>query len=138
MTAQKGKDLLIKLGDGASPEVFATVAGLRTTSLGFNAQIVDVTNADSADAWRELLAGAGVRSASVSGSGVFKDADSDEAVRDAFFTQVQRNWQIVIPDFGTVQGGFAVTALQYEGAYDGEMRVSLTLASAGALTFTAS
>ena len=137
MAAPKGKDLLIKLGDGGGPEVFTSVAGLRTTSLGFNAQTVDVTNADSTNAWRELLAGAGVRSASVSGSGVFKDAASDESVRSVFFNQTQRNWQIVIPDFGTVQGAFAITALQYEGVYDGEVRVSLTLASAGALTFTA-
>jgi TP901-1 family phage major tail protein len=137
MTAQKGKDLLIKLGDGGGPETFTTVAGLRTTSLGFNAQTVDVTNADSTAPWRELLAGAGVRSASVSGSGVFKDAASDATVRTVFFNAEVRNWQIVVPDFGTITGKFDLTALQYEGAHDGEVRVSLTLASAGALTFAA-
>lgn len=137
MTAQKGKDLLIKLGDGGGPETFTTVAGLRTTSLGFNAQTVDVTNADSTAPWRELLAGAGVRSASVSGSGVFKDAASDATVRTIFFNAEVRNWQIVVPDFGTITGKFDLTALQYEGAHDGEVRVSLTLASAGALTFAA-
>src|ERR1700741_2529474 len=135
MTAQKGKDLLIKLGDGGGAETFTTVAGLRTTSLGFNAQTVDVTNADSTAPWRELLAGAGVRSASVSGSGVFKDAASDATGRTIFFNAEVRNWQIVVPDFGTITGKFDLTALQYEGAHDGEVRVSLTLASAGALTF---
>ena len=137
MAAQKGKDLLIKLGDGGSPEVFTAIAGLRTTSLGFNAQTVDITNADSANMWRELLANAGVRQASVSGSGVFKDAASDATVRSIFFNQDLKNWKIVVPDFGEITGAFAVTALQYEGAYDGEVRMSLTLASAGALTFTA-
>ncbi len=137
MAAQKGKDLLIKLGDGGSPETFTALAGLRTTSLGFNAQTVDITNADSTNMWRELLANAGVRQAAVSGSGVFKDAASDATVRSIFFNQDLKNWQIVIPDFGTVTGAFAVTALQYEGAYDGEARMSLTLASAGALTFAA-
>jgi len=137
MTAQKGKDLLIKLGDNGGPENFTTVAGLRTTSLGFNAQTVDVTNADSTAPWRELLAGAGVRSASVSGSGVFKDAASDATVRTIFFAGEVRNWQIVVPDFGTITGKFDLTALQYEGTHDGEVRVSLTLASAGALTFAA-
>jgi TP901-1 family phage major tail protein len=137
MTAQKGKDLLIKLGDGGSPEVFTTIAGLRTTSLGFNAQTVDVTNADSSNMWRELLANAGVRQASVSGSGVFKDASSDASARSIFFAQDLKNWQIVIPDFGAVTGAFAISALQYEGTYDGELKMSLTLASAGELTFTA-
>jgi len=52
MTAQKGKDLLIKIGDGMS---YTTVAGLRTRRLAFNAETVDVTHAESANRWRELL-----------------------------------------------------------------------------------
>jgi TP901-1 family phage major tail protein len=137
MTAQKGKDLLIKIGDGADPEVFTTVAGLRATTLAFNAQAIDVTNADSAEQWRELLAGGGVKSATISGSGVFKDAASDAALRTAFFNQAVPNWTVVIPSFGAVSGPFKVTSLSYEGPYDGELKLALSLASAGALTFTA-
>jgi TP901-1 family phage major tail protein len=136
MTAQRGKDLLIKLGDGASPENFTTVAGLRTTTLAFNATAVDVTSIDSADMWRELL-DAGIKSATISGSGVFKDAASDAALRTAFFNQTLNDWQIVIPGFGTVTGIFKVNSLQYEGPYNGEVKISLSLASAGALSFTA-
>jgi TP901-1 family phage major tail protein len=134
MTAQRGKDLLIKIGDGGDPEVFTTVAGLRATTLAFNAQSIDVTNSDSADMWRELLA-AGVKQATISGSGVFKDAASDAAIRTAFFNQTLANWQIVIPSFGTVSGPFKLTSLQYDGPYDGELKLSMTLASAGALSF---
>jgi TP901-1 family phage major tail protein len=134
MTAQRGKDLLVKIGDGADPETFTTVAGLRATTLAFNAQTVDVTNADSADMWRELLAG-GVKSASFSGSGVFKDAASDAALRSAFFDGGTGNFQIVIPSFGTVTGPFRITQLQYDGPYNSELKVSLSLASAGVLTF---
>ncbi|HWA91810.1 MAG TPA: phage major tail protein, TP901-1 family [Rhizomicrobium sp.] len=134
MTAQRGKDLLVKIGDGGSPESFATVAGLRATTLAFNAQTIDVTNSDSADMWRELLA-AGVKSATISGSGVFKDAASDAAIRAAFFAQSLANWQIAIPSFGTVSGPFKVASLQYDGPYDGELKLSMTLASAGALSF---
>ena len=138
MSAQKGKDLLIKIGNGATPETFTTVAGLRATTLAFNAQNVDVTNSDSADQWRELLDGGGVKSATISGSGVFKDAASDAALRTAFFNQTLSNWQIVIPSFGTGAGPFKIASLQYDGPYDGELKLSLSLASAGALTFTAS
>ena len=137
MSAQKGKDLLVKIGDGGSPETFTTVAGLRATTLSFNAQSVDVTNADSADQWRELLSGAGVKSAGFTGSGVFKDAASDESLRAAFFARTTPNFQVVIPDFGTVSGPFQIGSLQYEGPYDGEVKLSLSLASAGALTFEA-
>ncbi len=136
MSTQRGKDLLIKIGDGASPENFTTVAGLRATTLAFNATTIDVTNAGSADMWRELL-DAGIKSASLSGSGVFKDAASDAALRTAFFNQTLATWQIVIPHFGTITGPFKLTQLQYEGPYDGALRLSLSLASAGALTFVA-
>jgi len=135
MTAQRGRDLLIKIGDGGSPEMFTTIAGLRATTLAFNATVVDITNADSAGMWRELLAG-GVNSATLSGSGVFKDAVSDAALRGAFFTMTIGNFQIVIPGFGTVTGPFKITALQYDGPYDGELKMSLSLASAGTLAFT--
>lgn len=136
MTAQKGKDLLLKIGDGADPETFATVAGLRATTLAFNAQTIDITNADSVNQWRELLNG-GVKSATISGSGVFKDATSDETIRAAFFNQTNANWQIIVPSFGTVTGAFKIASLQYEGPYDGEVKLNLSLASAGALTFAA-
>ena len=136
MTAKRGRDLLIKIGNGAEPESFTTVAGLRASTLAFNAQAVDITNADSADMWRELLAG-GMKSATISGSGIFKDAASDAAVRAVFFGGGNGSFQVVIPGFGLVTGPFRLTALQYDGAHDGELKMSLTLASAGALTFEA-
>jgi len=136
MTAQKGKDLLLKV-DGDGLGAFITVAGLRSRSLSFNAQAVDITHAESAGQWRELLAGAGVRRAGLAGSGIFKDQQSDETVRSYFFDGTIRDWQIVIPDFGTVQGPFQVTALEFSGQHDGELGFEIALESAGALTFTA-
>jgi TP901-1 family phage major tail protein len=134
MPAQKGKDLLLKMHDGSA---YATVAGLRTKTLAFNAQTVDVTHAESAGRWRELLAGAGVRRASVSGAGIFKDAASDELVRGVFFDGVSKNCQVVIPDFGTIEGAFQISALEFAGAHDGEVTFEISLESAGELAFTA-
>lgn len=136
MTAQKGKDLLLKL-DSTGSSAFVTVAGLRSRSLSFNAQTVDVTNADSTGAWRELLGEAGIKSAALSGSGIFKDASTDTTVRELFFAGSIRDWQVVIPNFGTMQGAFQITSLDYSGEHDGEMTYELTLASAGSLAFTA-
>ncbi len=136
MTAQNGKDLLIKVdltGDGQ----FETVAGLRATRISFNAESVDVTSLESQGGWRELLGGAGVKSASISGSGVFKDAASDERARQIFFDGETPDFQVVIPDFGVVEGPFQVTGIDYAGSHDGEATYELSLASAGALSFTA-
>jgi TP901-1 family phage major tail protein len=136
MAAQKGKDLLLKL-DSTGTGTFITVAGLRTRTLALNAETVDITHAESAGMWRELLDGAGGRSARVSGAGIFKDAASDLTIRDYLFNATVRNWQVIVPDFGTIAGPFQVTAFELTGRHDGEVAFELTLESAGALTFTA-
>lgn len=136
MAIQRGKDLLLKLDAEATGD-FLTVAGLRTRRLEFSADTVDVTSADSPERWRELLAGAGVRRARLSGAGVFRDQASDAAVRSVFFAGSVRPWRVVLPDFGTVEGPFQIAALEFAGDHDGEMTFDLSLESAGALTFTA-
>ena len=137
MAAQRGKDILLKIGDGATPEVFVTVAGLRARTISLNARTVDATDCDSAGRWRELLSGAGVKSAAVSGQGVFRDAASDAAIREAFFAQSARTWRLIVPDFGTLQGPFLVAALEYAGEHEGEASFALSLASAGEIAFEA-
>ncbi|MEM5494000.1 phage major tail protein, TP901-1 family [Hoeflea sp. AS16] len=134
MTAQKGKDLLIKIDDGGN---FVTIAGLRARRLAFNAEAVDITDAESAGRWRELLGGAGVQRASLSGGGLFKDQQSDALARSVFFAGEIRSWQVAIPDFGTVTGPFQIMALEYAGRHDGEMTFEIALESAGALAFVA-
>lgn len=132
MAAQRGKDLLLKIDTGGA---FATVAGLRSKRIAFNSETVDVTDADSAGRWRELLAGSGVQRAAVSGSGIFKDAASDATIRSRFFAGEISNWQVVVPSFGTVEGAFQITSLEYTGSHDGEITFEMALESAGAVSF---
>ena len=136
MVAQNGKDLLIKI-DMTGAGSFQTFAGLRATRISFNAESVDVTSLESAGGWRELLAGSGVKSASISGSGVFKDDTSDERARQIFFDGQVPDFQVVVPDFGIIEGPFQVTSIDYAGSHNGEATYELSMASAGALTFTA-
>ena len=136
MAAQKGKDLLLKIdSDGLGS--FATVAGLRSRSIAFNSETVDVTHAESAGQWRELLSGAGIKSARLSGAGIFKDAASDEIIRSVFFDGEIRDWEVVIPEFGTVSGGFQLTGFELTGRHDGEVSFELSMESASALAFVA-
>jgi len=136
MTVQNGKDLLVKV-DMNGAGLFETIAGLRATRISFNAESVDVTSLESQGGWRELLSGAGVRSANISGSGIFRDEATDERARQLFFDGLTPEFQVIIPDFGIVQGAFQVTALEYAGSHNGEATYELSLASAGALSFTA-
>lgn len=85
---------------------------------------------------RELLEGADIRSAAITGRGIFRDASSDESVRSIFFAGSIRNWQVVIPSFGTVSGPFQITALEFAGDHDGEVTFDLALESAGEISFT--
>lgn len=135
MAVQRGRDMLLKIADTGGAVV--SVAGLRARTISMNARTVDVTDGDSAGRWRELLAGAGVKSAAVSGQGIFKDAASDALIREAFFEQTARRWQLVVPDFGVLEGAFLVSALEYAGEHEGEASFALSLASAGAVEFSA-
>ncbi|MBW6505580.1 MAG: phage major tail protein, TP901-1 family [Rhodobacteraceae bacterium] len=136
MAAQNGKDLLVKLDLTGSGQ-FETIAGLRATRISFNAETVDVTSLESQGGWRELLAGAGVKSAAISGSGVFKDAATDERARQIFFDGEVPDFQVIIPAFGVVQGPFMITSVEYAGTYNGEATYEVSMASAGVLSFTA-
>ena len=135
MAAQNGKDLLLKI-DMTGTGTFETVAGLRATRISLNSETVDVTSVESEGGWRQLLGGAGVRTASASGSGVFKDEASDERVRAAFFGGETPEWQLIVPDFGVIEGPFQVVSLEYGGSHDGEATFEMSLASAGALEFS--
>ena len=136
MVAQNGKDLLIKL-DMDNAGNFETIAGLRATRISFNAESVDATCLASDGGWRELLGGAGVKSASLSGSGIFKDQTTDERARQIFFDSEVPDFQVIVPDFGVIEGPFMITGIEYAGTYNGEANYELSMASAGALTFTA-
>lgn len=133
MAAQRGKDILLKIANADAQ--FVTCAGLRTKRIAFNAETVDVTDADASGRWRQLLAGSGVQRASVSGSGIFKDATSDALVRSAFFAGDIQNWQIILPDFGTITGAFQIVALEYGGNHDAEMTFEIAIESAGLISF---
>ena len=134
MAAQSGKDMLLKLDQTGSGS-FLTVAGLRTRALNFNAAMVDTTDAESAGRWRELLAGGGIKRASVAGSGIFKDQESDAKIRELFFAGTIRDWQLILPDFGTVEGPFQITALEFSADHAGEVTFEIALESAGELGF---
>ena len=127
MAAQKGLDVLMKIDISGTK---TTIGGLRSTSITLNEESVDVTNKDSLGN-RTLLAGAGVNTLSVSGSGVFTDSTAEVAVRTAF--QAQQNttdgstgqtaafesFQFIIPNLGTYTGNFQITSLEYAGEYNG-------------------
>jgi TP901-1 family phage major tail protein len=138
MAAQSGKSIVVQFKDDATPTpAFQTIGGLRSRSISFNGETVDITNAGSTGNWRELLAGVGVRSVSISGDGVFVDDAAAAEMKDAFFENEFRDANFLVPDFGTFAGSFQVTSLEFGGDYNREVTFSATFESAGEITFTA-
>lgn len=137
MAGQRGRDVLIKISDGGTPESFQTLAGIRSSELELNQQAVDATSADSPEGWRELLANAGLKAMRVRGRGLFKDAASDARMRAIFFAGDIARWQLVVPDLGSFTGPFQIARLNWGGTHDGEATFSVELQSAGALSYGA-
>lgn len=137
MAGQRGRDVLIKVSDGNIPEAFETLAGIRSTEFELNAASVDGTAADSPEGWRELIEGAGVKTARIRGQGVFKDAVSNDRMRQVFVSNGQARWQLIVPGMGSVTGAFHIRELKWTGAFDSELGFSIDLESAGLLSFEA-
>ena len=132
MGIEKGAAFLLKVGDGAAVPVFATVAGLRTTQLSINGETVVVTNKDSGG-WRQLLSGAGVRSVSVSGAGVFTGSAAETRIKGNALTGVLDDYRLSFESGESMTGRFLVTRLDYAGDFNGERSYTLSLESSGAV-----
>ena len=130
MAAEKGSAFLLKIGNGASPPVYATVAGMRTTTMSVNGEAVNVTSKDSGG-WRELLSEAGVRSVSVGASGIFTGSAAEVRVRANALAGLVDDYELSFESGERMQGRFLVTRLDYAGDYNGERNYSLSLESSG-------
>jgi TP901-1 family phage major tail protein len=130
MTAQKGSAFLLKIGDGAMPPVYRTVAGLRTTQMSINGDTVVVTHKESGG-WRELLSGAGTRSVSVSAAGIFLGSEAEADVRGHALAGTIADYELSFEDGEKMRGTFLVQRLDYAGDFNGERNYTLQLESSG-------
>jgi len=132
VSAQKGSAFLLKVGDGGTPLAYATVAGLRTTQMSVNGEAVNVTSKDSGG-WRELLSGAGVRSVSVAGSGIFTGSAAEVRLKGNALAGVIDDYELSFEAGERMRGRFLVTRLDYAGDFNGERTYTLSLESSGAV-----
>lgn len=132
MGAEKGSAFLLKVGNGAEPPVFATVAGMRTTQMSVNGEAVNVTSKDSGG-WRELLSGAGVRSISVAASGIFTGSAAEIRIKSNALAGLIDDFELSFESGERLRGRFLVTRLDYSGDYNGERNYALSLESSGAV-----
>ena len=132
MPAQKGSAFLLKVADGATPPAYVTVAGLRTTQMSINGDTVVVTSKDSGG-WRELLSGAGVRSVSVSASGIFIGSAAEASIRVHALAGTIADYELSFEGGEKLRGKFLVQRLDYSGDFNGERNYAVVLESSGAV-----
>ncbi|NYD91584.1 phage major tail protein, TP901-1 family [Sphingomonas melonis] len=130
MAVERGSAFLLKIGDGAQVPAFATVAGLRTTQMSVNGEAVVVTNKDSGG-WRQLLSGAGVRSVSVSGAGVFTGSAAEARIKGHALAGTIDDYRLSFESGDSMTGRFLVTKLDYAGDFNGERSYTVSLESSG-------
>lgn len=135
MSSKPGSEMLLKQ-DVAGNGTFITIGGIQTQQLAIKVAEVDVTNQQSVGKWRELLAGAGIKSASGRGSGTYKNDAPMAQVFANHINNVIRPWQIIIPGLGTLEGPVATTNLEFTGPHEKDMNWDIAFESAGALVFT--
>jgi TP901-1 family phage major tail protein len=130
MTAQKGSAFLLKIGDGNVPPTYLTVAGLRTTQMSINGDMVVVTSKDS-NGWRELLSGAGTRSVSVSAAGIFLGSVAEAKIRAFVLDGTVEQYELSFESGERFHGPFLIQRLDYAGDFNGERNYTIQLESAG-------
>ena len=140
MAAQKGSAFLLKDNSTGTP---ATIGGLRSTSMSINGEMVDITTKDSNafitsgnDKARDLLQGGGIRSMSISASGVFTDSSTENILRGFAFDGAIQNYDLVFGDGSKVAGAFLITSYERAGEYNGEETYSVSLESHNTITYT--
>ena len=140
MAAGKGSSFLLKDNSTGTP---ATIGGLRSTSMTINGEAVDITSKDSNafissgnDKARDLLQGGGVRSMTISASGVFTDSSTENILRGFAFDGAIQNYDLVFSDGSKISGAFLITSYERAGEFNGEETYSVTLESSNTITYT--
>ena len=130
MPAQSGAAFLLKITNGATPPVYQTIAGLRTTQMSINGDTVVVTHKQSGG-WRDVLSGAGTRSVSVSAAGIFLGSTAENTVRSRALDGTLDDYELSFEDGAKLRGRFLVQRLDYAGDFNGERSYTLQLESSG-------
>jgi len=134
MTAQSGAAFLLAISNDATPPVYQTVAGMRTTQMAVAGQAVTITTKDSAG-WRQLLSQGGARAISISAAGVFQGSAAEAQILANALNGTLDTYQLTFADGHTLTGQFLVQKLDYSGDFNNERAYTLQLESSGPMVW---
>lgn len=127
MAGIDGRGTALQRGDGATPEVFTTIANVTSINPpSMERETIDVTAHDSVDGWMEFVGGL------KDGGEVSADINYDPSEHDIlaadFDDEEPRNYRIVFPDPDATTWSFSaiLTGFEVEAPYDDKLSASLT------------
>lgn len=136
MPSLKGRDLLLKVGDGGTPESFSTLGAARAVEFSINNQPVDATT--MADAGTQSFeAGASTQSMQLRLEGLFKDSSAEDTLRAAAFDRSSRNYELYFPNGDKYAATFVIDSYARGGTHDGLETFTVSLLRSGGGIFTA-
>jgi len=130
----KGSAVTVKKGTTSGGVL---IAAMRAVSFNINSEIVDVTSADEVNRWRALLAATGVKSMSITLSGVLKDVTSAGLMITDCIAQTLDAYGLTVSTLGTFDGNFQIASFEANGEYNGIAQYTMTLESGGDITYAA-
>lgn len=136
MTRQNALSVTLAVSNGGDPEVFTVLGGLTVSRLVLGRRVV--TSGYLGDGgWRRLLAGAGVRGLSLTGSGEFTDSAAEESLCALSFSGAQANWRVDFVAGGVITAPCIVSAYERISTVGDILKYQLSLESAGEVNYTA-
>ena len=136
MTAKQGDDVILKIGNGATPtEAFTAIGGLRNTSFKLSNIIRDASDLSSGQ-WRKLFSGVGTNSLSISGDGFFTDTASEETLRSYAFSASVNNYELSFGNGHKISGAFLIAEYSRSGDLRQQEDFLIRLESAGAVVYS--
>lgn len=112
------------------------IAGGREHGISINNEAIDITDKDSAG-WRTLLADPSVRSVDISFSGLMDGATYIALSLNSDTAGLLTDYTVEIEGLGTFTGDFHLSSVELGTPHDDAVELSMTLASSGAITWTA-
>jgi TP901-1 family phage major tail protein len=128
--SERGTAFLLKIG-GELKDGYATIAGLKTQKLAISGDPVAL---DPQRGWRDLLAGAGVRSVFIAASGIFTGSAGEKLAREKALSGFVDAYELSFESGERLRGRFMITRLEYAGDFNGERNYSIALESSGEVT----
>ncbi len=132
MAAQNGRELLLQIDSGSG---YVNIGGFQSNSITINGEPVEITSKDS-EGFKEYLPGAGLRSLSLSGDGVFVSDAAFLKAHDHMEQRTLADCKIILPGLGDYTGNFAIMSIDMSGSHNEAVTYSISLESSGTFTFT--